>query len=178
MDDYKDKIVFRMFKPEDSLEWFKLKNRVWRDAYKDIFPEEVFDEKDREVEEKAKGFAKKEHNSNENIAYVAEYEGKLVGLMSGSIKSTYDHFYDEYADLIALYIDPEYQGLGIGTKFKNIFEEWAKKNGATKYVIGVLKDNHKARKVYESWGGKLDSYEQGFVKLGVSYPEVFYVVNL
>ena len=35
MDDYKDKIVFRMFKPEDSLEWFKLKNRVWRDAYKD-----------------------------------------------------------------------------------------------------------------------------------------------
>ena len=36
----RDKVVFRMIKPEDSLEWFKLKNKVWRDAYKDIFPEE------------------------------------------------------------------------------------------------------------------------------------------
>ena len=68
--------------------------------------------------------------------------------------------------------------LGIGSKFKNIFVEWAKKHGATKYVIGVLKDNQNARKVYEKWGGKLDEYTQPFVKLGVGYDEVFYTYDL
>ncbi len=61
---------------------------------------------------------------------------------------------------------------------KNIFEAWAIENGASKYVIGVLKDNKKARKVYESWGGKLSSYEESYVKLGIGYPEVFYTYNL
>lgn len=48
----------------------------------------------------------------------------------------------------------------------------------TKFVDGVLKDNHNARKVYEKWGGKLDEYTQPFVKLGVSYDEVFYTYDL
>lgn len=51
-------------------------------------------------------------------------------------------------------------------------------NGASKYVIGVLKDNIKVRKVYESWGGKLSKYEKDFVKFGVGYKEVFYTYNL
>ena len=36
----------------------------------------------------------------------------------------------------------------------------------------------KARKVYESWGGKLSEFEEDFVKLGVGYPEVFYTYDL
>ena len=59
-----------------------------------------------------------------------------------------------------------------------MFEKWAKENGATKYVIGVLRDNHKARRVYEKWGGKIDKYVQPFVKLGVDYDEVFYTYDL
>ena len=78
----------------------------------------------------------------------------------------------------ALYIDTNYQGLGIGSSFKNIFEQWAIENGATQYVIGVLKDNVKARRVYESWGGKLSEVEEDFVKLGVGYSEVFYTYDL
>ena len=175
----KDLIKIRKIKLEDASKFCILKNKVWRDAYKDIFPEEVFLEKENEVEEKALKLKEKLKKGLENaIIYVAEYEGKLVGLMCATLKTSYEHFGEEYADLEALYIDPEYQGLGIGSRFKNIFEEWARENGFTKYVIGVLKENHKARKVYESWGGVLQDYEQGFVKLGVSYPEVFYVVNL
>ena len=68
--------------------------------------------------------------------------------------------------------------MGIGTKFKNLFVDWAKENGATKFVIGVLKDNFKARRVYEKWGGKLDSYTQPFIKLGVEYDECFYTFEI
>lgn len=174
----KESLQIRKIKLEDARGWFILVNKVWRDAYSHIFPEEVFVEKDNQLEEKVKTFADKMKNDNENIAYVAEYNGEIIGIMCGSIKSPYENFKTEYADLTALYINPKFQGLGIGSKFRETFEKWALENGATQYVIGVLKDNNKARKVYESWGGKLSNYESDFVKLGVGYSEVFYTYDL
>ena len=173
----KELLKIRKVQPSDAREWFVFGFKIWRDAYKNIFPEEVFVDRESKLEEKVKTFGNKMQNNEKSIAYVAEYNGKIVGTMWGSIKSSYEHF-GEYADLIGLYVDSRFQGCGIGTAFKNIFEEWAIQNGATKYVIGVLKDNDKARKVYESWGGQLSEYQQDFVKLDVGYPEVFYTYVL
>lgn len=171
-------IKIRKVNQTDATKWFKFVNKVWRDTYKSIFPEEVFLEKEKNVEEKEKNFNQKICNDNKNIALVAEYKGEIIGIMCGSINSNYEHFNLEYADLIGLYIDPDFQEKGIGSSFKKMFEEWARKNGATKYVIGVLKDNQKARVVYEKWGGKLSNYEEDFYKLGVAYKEVFYIYDL
>lgn len=171
-------LKIRKVKPEDARGWFVLLNKVWRSAYKNIFPEEVFIENDKQIEKKIKNFNKIIQNSDKIIAYIAEYDGEIIGVMWGSINSLYDYFSSEYADLIALYVDFKFQGYGIGSSLKDIFEQWAIENGATKYVIGVLKDNEKARKVYESWGGKLSEHEQDFVKLGIGYPEVFYTYKL
>ncbi len=173
----KELLNIRKVTSEDAREWFIFGFKIWRDAYKNIFPEEVFIDRESKLEEKIKDFDNKMQNNEKSIAYVATYAGKIVGTMCGSIKSSYDHF-GEYADLIGLYVDSRFQGYGIGTALKNIFEEWAIQNGAAQYVIGVLKDNIKARKVYESWGGKLSEYEENFVKLGIGYPEVFYTYNL
>lgn len=171
-------IIYRKAIEKDSREWNEIVNRVWRDAYKDIFPEEVFIDKENRIEEKRKQFIEKLVNNKNTILYVAECENKIVGIMIGEINSGYKYFNNEYADLVGLYIDPKYQGMKIGTNLKNIFEKWAKENDATKYMIGVLKDNINARKVYESWGGKLSEYESDFVKLGVNYKEVFYTFDL
>ena len=171
-------IIYRKAIEKDSREWNEIVNRVWRDAYKDIFPEEVFIDKENRIEEKRKQFIEKLVNNKNTILYVAECENKIVGIMIGEINSGYKYFHNEYADLVGLYIDPKYQGMKIGTNLKNIFEKWAKENGATKYMIGVLKDNINAIKVYESWGGKLSEYESDFVKLGVNYKEVFYTFDL
>ena len=171
-------VMIRKVKPSDARNWLLLVNKVWRDAYKHIFPEEVFKEKDNSVDRKEKDFSSKIYNNAEKIALVAEADGKIVGIMSGSIKSQYDYFSKDYADLCGIYIDPNYQGKGIGNSFKRLFEEWAKDNGADKYVIGVLEDNLKARKVYESWGGKLSEYTADFYKLDIPYKEVFYIIDL
>ena len=171
-------IKIRKVNQTDATKWFKFVNKVWRSAYINIFPEEVFLEKEKNVEEKEKNFNKKIFNDNRNIALVAEYKGEIIGIMCGSINLNHEHFNVKYADLIGLYVDSRFQGCGIGTTFKNIFENWAIENGATQYVIGVLKDNIKARKVYESWGGKLSEFEEDFVKLGIGYPEVFYTYDL
>jgi len=174
-----NQIIIRQTKIEDAEQHVKLGILVWRNAYKHIFPEEVFVERENNADEKIKSFDKRIQNDNTTLSYVAEMEGKIVGFIFARMISTYEHFGDMgYADLEAIYIHPDYQGLGIGNKLKQVFIDWAKTNGATKFVIGVLKDNYKARKVYEKWGGKLDSYTQPFVKLGVGYDEVFYTFEI
>lgn len=174
-----DLILIRKVRNDDAKQYIELINSVWRDAYKNIFPEDVFIDREREKENRIKNFAEKCYNDNKRLCYVAECNGIIVGAINGTIKSTYEHFLeDDFADLVALYINPNYQGKGIGTKLKDIFEDWARKNGAKKYIIGVLKDNNNARKIYESWGGELDDWEQKFYKLGVGYDEVFYKYNL
>ena len=112
------------------------------------------------------------------IAYVAEAGGKIVALMFGVLDSNYEYFKNDYADLVGLYVRPEYQGMGVGTMLKDIFTHWAKENKADQFVIGVLKDNSKARKVYESWGGTLSEHEHEFKQMGVGYPEVFYTYEI
>ena len=68
--------------------------------------------------------------------------------------------------------------MGIGTALRDIFIEWAKEKDAKRYVVGVLKENSHARRVYESWGGELTEHEHDFTVMGVGYPEVFYTFDL
>ena len=169
---------FRPLVQEDGYEWYTLLDEVWRDAYSDIFPQEVFDGRDWARKDRASRFAVENFQGERKIAYVAESNGKIVGVMFGTLDSDYEAFKGDYADLVILYIYPEYQGKGIGTALRDIFTEWAKGKGADKYVVGVLKDNSKARQVYESWGGVLSDQEHDFTVMGVGYPEVFYTFDL
>lgn len=175
----KKEVVIRKVVPSDAEQYVKLHNLVWKDAYKNIFPEEVFERREQRAEAVINGFSDWMSSSPEDIYYCAEVGGKLVGFMTATVHTKNEHFKDKnYAEIMGMYIHPDYQGLGIGSKFKNIFVEWAKAQGATKYLIGVLGDNHNARKVYEKWGGKLDKHTAPYVMLGKSYEEVFYTIDL
>lgn len=171
-------IKYREVREEDGYEWYTLLDSVWRVAYAHIFPVEVFSARDEHREERAAGFTKEKFIGERKTAYVAEHDGKIVGLMFGTLDSDYEYFKGSYADLVALYVYPEYQGRGIGTALRDKFIEWAGEKDADKYVIGVLKDNTKARKVYESWGGKLSDWTHDFVVMNAGYPEVFYTYEI
>ena len=171
-------IIYRQVRKEDGYEWYSLLDNVWRVAYDGIIATEVFDARDNAREDRARGFTEEKFIGDRKIAYVAESDGKIVGLMFGTLDSDYEFFKNDYADLVALYVYPEYQGMGVGTSLRDIFIDWAKSKNANRMVIGVLKDNAKARKVYESWGGKLSEHEHDFVQMNVAYPEVFYTFEL
>ena len=111
------KIKIRKVEENDAKKWYKFVNKVWRDAYKNIFPEEVFLEKEKNTEEKEKHFNENIYNSNDKIALVAENEDRIIGIMFGVIKSNYEYFNSEYADLVGLYIDPNFQRKGRGSTF-------------------------------------------------------------
>ena len=172
-------IIIRKVESKDAEQYIHLRNFVWCDAYKNILPEQVFIEKQACAEQEIKDFDKIYYNDNKVICYVAEINGKIVGLLWGKMESDYEYFNKlGYADLMAMYIHPDYQGQGIATKFKNIFLNWAKENGAKNFVIGVLKDNEKARRIYEKWGGTLSEHTQPFILLSKPYNEVFYTYEI
>ena len=171
--------IIRKAETKDAKQYVELNNLVWRDAYKHIFPEEVFLDRESRAKYKIENFDSIYYNNHEGIAYVAEDDGRIVAIMLGRILSDYEYFRNQgYADLQALYVHPDFQGNGLAGKMKNIFIDWAKENGAEKFVIGVLKDNKKARIVYEKWGGKLEDFSQPFVMCDKGYEEVFYTYEI
>ena len=171
-------INYRQVRKEDGYEWYSLLDNVWRVAYDGIIATEVFDARDNAREDRARGFSEEKFLGERKTAYVAEHDGRIVGLMFGTLDSDYEFFKNDYADLVALYVYPEFQRMGIGTALRDIFVDWAKQKNADRYVIGVLKENTNARKVYEAWGGTLSEHEHDFVQMGVGYPEVFYTYEI
>ncbi len=168
-------ITIRPVKPEDAEQFVLLENLIYRKTYEKILSSEVILRKEEQTSNRVLMFSDTHKNDKENICYVVEIDGNLVGYFWGKLHSSYEYYNSKgYADLIALYIHPDYQGLGIASKLKQIFIDWAKINGVTKFVIGVLKDNNKARKVYEKWGGVLDNYTSEYK----GCDEVFYTYNL
>ena len=164
---------------DDALQWVRLKNTVWRSAYKDIMPSEVFEEQQSQEQDKVNNFIKNFDGPNVTIGYVAIDNGKLVALADATIISYYEYYKQKgYADLGALYILPEYQHMGLGKQLFDKVVAKFKSYGCEKMVIGVLKDNIQARRAYEKWGGVLDDHEETFEKLGVGYSEVFYIFDL
>ena len=172
-------MLIRKTEINDALKWVRLKNTVWKSAYKDIFPPEVFEEQKSMESTKVERFKQNLNGPNGTIGYVAIDNGKLVALADATIISYYNYYKDlGYADLGALYILPEYQHMGLGKMlFDKVVDDF-RSHGCEKMVIGVLKDNLQARRAYEKWGGVLDNHEEKFVKLGVGYSEVFYIFNL
>jgi len=174
-----ENIIIRKVEEADIKQFFLLINRVWRNAYKNIFPKEVFDERDENIKTRITRFKELNLDKDGHIALVALDGKQVVAIASANNKSGYEHYKKlGYADLIALYVDEGYQHKGLGKELFNLVKDEFKKQSCNKMVIGVLKDNLQARKAYEKWGGKLDDYEAPFERLGKQYQEVFYTYDL
>ena len=172
-------IIIRKTKQSDAEQYITLLDYVWKITYSHIFPEEVFVGREKTAPDRIATFDENKRNNEQTICCVAENDGVIVGLMLGTINSDYDYFKEKnYADLCVLYVHPNYHKQGIATKLKAEFIKFAKEKGYNKFVIGILKENYNARKVYERWGGKLDDYSQGFKMLDNEYDEVFYTFKI
>ena len=163
----------RPYKKGDESQIVKLINDTWKSAYSHIFPSEIFDERERTIDERIKRF--EENQEKGNICFVAEEDSKIVGVLVGITNSNIERFDNlGYARINILYIDKDFQHHGLGRKLVGQFIDVLKQNDIKNYIIGVLKDNTQGRNAYEKWGGKLTSYEEDFVVLGENYREVFY----
>lgn len=172
-------IIIRKLETDDCFEAKQVINKVWRLAYASFMPKSVFDKKDADIEESVKKF-KKQLEGNEIFGYVAIVDSKIVGVAIARNLTTYDHYKSlGYADLQILYILPEFQGIGLGSRFFDLVKNDFITAGISKMLICALEKNAKARAVYEKWGGKLDvNYKKDYETCGETFVDVFYLFDL
>ena len=123
---------------------------TWRAAYRGIVPDAVLDglsyparaERWREILLRTTGAT---------ITLVAEDAGQVVGFAgAGSMREGPDGYDGE---LWALYVQPEYQGRGLGRQLTVAAAEWLHAAGYRSMLVLVLADNP-SRHFYERLGGR------------------------
>jgi ribosomal protein S18 acetylase RimI-like enzyme len=85
------------------------------------------------------------------LVLIAEEEGKIVGVIVGTIDGTRGYFY-------RLAVDPASQGHGVGKALVLALENRFRQKGATRVFIMVNQDNKKVIPFYSSLGYQVQEY--------------------
>lgn len=167
-----NKLVIRKVKYEDIEQIVDINIKDWKKVYKGIIDDEILDNLNRE--EKIKKW--REHYNIGNVI-VAEENGTILGYCRYDDNVVYENT-DIDSEIIAIYVDCDKLGNGIGKKLVEYVKTDLKNKNKTKMVIWCLEKNQNARKFYEKMGGNLLSDEKHFEKEGKKYKEVVYVYNI
>ena len=86
-------------------------------------------------------------NEKWNGYFVAEQEGKIIGVIGGGMITK------TAGEIYVFYMDPNYRGLGVGTRLLNFFTKVQKYSyGANEQWVAVAKGNHFGIPFYEARG--------------------------
>ncbi len=115
---------------------------MWAIAYKDIFPQRIFDEMDYEanVERKKAKF------DTMPAGYVAEVNGEVVGFVN--IDETLDEDGNKQAELAGLYVKPHITRNGVGSSLFSYAKQKFREKGYSKMILWCLKDNTMGKSFY------------------------------
>jgi len=98
-------------------------------------------------------WASKWIKSPKGLVLVAEDDGKLVGYSLIFIKKNVKIYSaKEIGHISDLYIEENFRGKGIASKFKKMAFSWFKQKGIKFASIAVHAKNRHAHSVYEEWG--------------------------
>lgn len=167
-----DNLIIRDVKYEDIEQIVDINIKDWKKVYKGIIDDEILNNLNRE--EKIKKWRKHYNISN---VIVAEENGTILGYCRYDDNAIYENT-DIDSEIIAIYVDCDKLGKGIGRKLIEYVKKDLKNKNKTKMVIWCLEKNQNARKFYEKMGGNLLSDEKYFEKEGKKYKEVGYVYNI
>lgn len=90
--------------------------------------------------------------------YFAEVDGKVVGVIAGTLAKQFPHggtleaIPSSPAWIRELYVDPAVRGKGVGRSLIQKLEEYFKSKGCDVVLVGVFAPNGEAQSFYESQG--------------------------
>lgn len=171
--DFKYKnLSIRKVKYEDIEQIVDINIKDWKKGYKGIIDDEILDNLNRE--EKIEKW--REHYRTGNVI-VAEENGEILGYCKYEDNTVYKNTNID-SEIIAIYVDCDKLGNGVGSKLVEYAMADLKNKNKTKMIIWCLEKNKNARKFYEKMGGKLINDEKYFIKEGKRYKEVGYIYNI
>ena len=165
-------IVIRKVKYEDIEQIVDININDWKRAYKGIIDDITLDNLNRN--EKIEKWRQQYNIGN---VIVAEENGTVLGYCRYDDNAVYENS-DIDSEIIAIYVDYDNLGKGIGRKLVEYVMNDLKNKNKTKMVIWCLEKNMNGRKFYEKMGGKLIDNEKSFEKDGKEYKEVGYIYNI
>ena len=83
-----------------------------------------------------------------NIAYVAETNGKIIGYLAGSISEQISYITETFAELDNMCVNEEYRRYSVGTLLINEFKKYCKDNSIENIKVTASAKNSKAIQFY------------------------------
>lgn len=83
-----------------------------------------------------------------NLIFVAEINGKIVGYLAGSILEEISYTIETFAELDNMCIDTNYRGYGIGSKLIDEFKNYCKNLGIENIKVTAYAQNKQAINFY------------------------------
>lgn len=142
----------RKMKKEDIKEVQDVAWKSWKATYNGIIPAEI----QQNFLKVAYSDEMMEHRLNQSLILVAEADGRVVGF------ANYSRVNDAgVVELSAIYIYPDYQGIGIGT---SLLKKGIKHLEAAKEIyVNVEKENEIGKNFYQANGFKLvETFDDDF----------------
>ena len=137
-------IVLRNATPADAVALGNVYCYAWKEGYKNIIPQQFLDS--LTVEKSAPPPDRINCDNN----YVAEYDGKIVGLVNYGPGR--DAESDNWGELRSIYVLADCWGKGVGRSLFEKAAEVLKERGYAGFYLWVLKENERARRFYEKMG--------------------------
>ncbi len=92
-------------------------------------------------------------SSSHAFLFVAEYDGRTVGFVSGELRESSPTFRPKtWASVDDVFVESNYRNLGVGRALVEGVKAWAKERGADGVSLQVAAANARGRKFYEDLG--------------------------
>lgn len=138
----------RHAEPEDAEQIHNVALRSWRDTYRQILSSETIEN----MVNKWYSADDLREQADHPVFYVAKVEDDIVGFVHASVE-------EDVANLRRIYIDPDNQRSGVGSKLYQKAENNVKSE-AEKFRVEVLVKNEKAISFYKKQGFKEENNER------------------
>ena len=167
-----EKISIRKVKYEDIEQIVDINIKDWKKVYRGIIDDDILDNLNRDKKRK-----KWQKHYNIGNVIVAEKAGEVIGYCRYDDNAEYENR-DIDSEIIALYVDCDKLGRGVGRKLVEYVINDLKIKNKSKMIIWCLEKNKNARKFYEKIGGRLIDDEKYFEIEGREYKEVGYIYDI
>jgi GNAT superfamily N-acetyltransferase len=92
-------------------------------------------------------------SSSHTFLFVADYDGRTVGFVSGELRESSPAFRPKtWASVDDVFVEPDYRNLGVGRALLESVKAWAKERAADGISLQVAAANERGRKFYEELG--------------------------
>lgn len=148
---------FRLATKTDAPLLAGLREKVWKETYEGIYPQEMLDTFDRILHEKR---FHSQITAPDTLVYIAEFDGTPIGYFSFGRPRKKEERPKDLA-LHSLYLLSSHQGKGIGKSIFHFIRKYGEDHQLTKLFSSCNAHNQSALAFYEKMGGKILFFDVG-----------------